>query len=130
METVTKTGTTTRTGVRKITKDEFKNVSLGDAVLSTDISSFMRSRNIEFVAKRLKPYTRVYTFFNGIDVNKYIKGWKFSYGIMAQFVKYNTDLYNKFLFVGLLNLSKSIYLICKLFLLIAYVPSSVVSIIH
>jgi hypothetical protein len=72
LETVTKTGTTTRTGVRKITKDEFKNVSLGDAVLSTDISSFMRSRNIEFVAKRLKPYTRVYTFFNGIDVNKYI----------------------------------------------------------
>ena len=72
LETVTKTGTSTRTGIRKITKDEFKNVSLGDSVLSTDISSYMRSRNIEFVAKRLKPYTRVYTFFNGIDVNKYV----------------------------------------------------------
>jgi hypothetical protein len=72
LETVTKTGTSTRTGVRKITKDEFKNVSLGDTVLNTDISSYMRSRNIEFVSKRLKPYTRVYTFFNGIDVNKYI----------------------------------------------------------
>jgi hypothetical protein len=72
LETTTKTGTSTRTGVRKITKDEFKNVSLGDTVLSTEISSYMRSRNIEFVAKRLKPLTRIYTFFNGVDVNRYI----------------------------------------------------------
>ena len=31
----------------------------------------MRSRNVEFVSRRLKPFTRVYTFFNGIDVNKF-----------------------------------------------------------
>lgn len=72
LETVTKTGTSTRTGVRKITKDEFSNVSLGDTVLSSEISSYMRSRNLEFTGKRLKPLTRVYTFFSGIDVNKYI----------------------------------------------------------
>lgn len=72
LETVTKTGTSTRTGVRKITKEELKNVSLGDTVLSTEISSFMRSRNIEFVSRRLKPFTRVYTFFNGVDVNKFV----------------------------------------------------------
>ena len=72
LETVTKTGTSTRTGVRKITKEELKNVSLGDTVLSTDISSFMRSRNIEFVSRRLKPFTRVYTFFNGVNVNKFV----------------------------------------------------------
>jgi hypothetical protein len=72
LETTTKTGTSTRNGIRKITKDEFKNVSLGDTVLSTEISSYMRSRNIEFVAKRLKPFTRVYSFFNGVDVNRYI----------------------------------------------------------
>lgn len=72
LETVTKTGTSTRTGVRKITKEDNKYVSLGDTVLSSEISSFMRSRNIEFVAKRLKPLTRVYAFFSGIDVNKFI----------------------------------------------------------
>jgi hypothetical protein len=32
----------------------------------------MRSRNVEFVAQRLKPFTRVYSFFNGIDVNNFI----------------------------------------------------------
>ncbi len=72
LETVTKSGTSTRSGVRKITKDEFNNVSLGDTVLSSEISSYMRSRNIQFVAKRLKPLTRVYSFFGGIDVNKYV----------------------------------------------------------
>jgi hypothetical protein len=72
LETVTRTGTSTRNGIRKITKDEFKNVSLGDTVLSTEISAFMRSRNVEFVAQRLKPFTRVYSFFNGIDVNNFI----------------------------------------------------------
>ena len=30
-----------------------------------------------------------------IDVNKFINGWKFSYGGMAQYVKYNTNLINK-----------------------------------
>lgn len=30
-----------------------------------------------------------------IDVNKYLNGWKISYGVMAQYVKYNTDLLNK-----------------------------------
>lgn len=30
-----------------------------------------------------------------VDVNKYINGWKFSYGAVGQYVKYNTDLFNK-----------------------------------
>lgn len=30
-----------------------------------------------------------------LDVNKFIGGWKFSYGAMAQYVKYNTNLLNK-----------------------------------
>ena len=32
----------------------------------------MRSRNVEFNAKRLKPGTRLYGFFDGEDMNKYI----------------------------------------------------------
>ena len=30
-----------------------------------------------------------------IDVNKYVRGWRFSYGMVAQFVKYNSDLFNR-----------------------------------
>ncbi len=49
-----------------------KRTSFGDVVLNTRLIPYMRSRNIEFIAKRLKPSTRVYSFFGGIDINKYI----------------------------------------------------------
>lgn len=47
-------------------------VSLGDKVTDTKIIPYMRSRNVEFTAKRMKPLTRVYSFFGGVDVTKYI----------------------------------------------------------
>ncbi len=65
-------GTAARKGLRTSTKAEFSTVSLGDKILSTDIIPYMRSRNIEFVAKRLKPSTRVYAFFDGKDINRFI----------------------------------------------------------
>lgn len=71
-QTVTKTGTKTREGTRQIFKEVFDNVSVGDSVVSTEIVPYLRSRNIEFTSKRLKPLTRVYGFFDGIDINQYI----------------------------------------------------------
>jgi hypothetical protein len=38
----------------------------------TEPTRFLRSRNIEFDVKGLRPRTRFYSFFEGIDVNKYI----------------------------------------------------------
>lgn len=29
------------------------------------------------------------------DVNKYVNGWRYSYGLMGQFVKYKSDLFNR-----------------------------------
>ena len=71
-QTTTKTGTQTRTGTRQVFKEAFDTVSLGDSVISTQLIPFARSRNIEFTSKRLKPITRVYGFFDGIDINQYI----------------------------------------------------------
>ena len=31
----------------------------------------MRSRNVEFVSKRMKPLTRMYAFFDGEDVTRF-----------------------------------------------------------
>ena len=45
--------------------------SLGDRLVSRDIIPYMRSRNIEFVSTRMKPRTRFYTFFDGIDVTQF-----------------------------------------------------------
>jgi hypothetical protein len=70
--TTTKTGTSTRTGTQQKLTEEVKTVSLGDSVISTEVVPFMRSRNVEFIGSRFKPFTRVYAFFDGQDLNKFV----------------------------------------------------------
>jgi hypothetical protein len=69
--TTTKTGTRTREGTRQIATEEYNNRSFGDSVVSLDLIPYMRTRNIEFTAKRMKPFTRVYNFFDNVDVTEY-----------------------------------------------------------
>ena len=71
IKAVTKTGTKSRTGSRQILKEQFDNQSFGDQVLSSIAIPYMRSRNIEFTSKRMKPITRVYPFFDGISMSDY-----------------------------------------------------------
>lgn len=61
-----------RQGIQYKVGERIDTVNLGTSVVSTDIIHVMRSRNIEFVAKRLKPKTRMYAFFDNVDMNKYI----------------------------------------------------------
>jgi hypothetical protein len=71
IQVTTKTGTSTRQGTRQVLKDQFDNTSFGDQVLNSELIPYVRSRNIEFTAKRLKPSTRMYVFFDGVDVNSF-----------------------------------------------------------
>jgi hypothetical protein len=61
-----------RQGIQYKVSERFDSVSLGTFVVSTDVIHVMRSRNIEFIAKRLKPKTRLYAFFDNVDMNKYV----------------------------------------------------------
>jgi len=65
-------GVERRTGISFQVTENLKTVSLGDRVVSTELVKFMRSRNVEFTANRFRPFTRVYSFFDGKDVNNYI----------------------------------------------------------
>ena len=49
----------------------FDETSVGDRVVSRDLIPFMRSRNVQFISKRMKPLTRIYAFFDGKDVTRY-----------------------------------------------------------
>ena len=60
-----------RTGTQYQVVETFEQVSVGDKVVSTEIISTVRSRNVEFYAANLKPSTRIYAFFDGKDVTKY-----------------------------------------------------------
>ena len=69
--TRTEVGTQTRSGVRTLISEQFEEVSRGDRIVSRDLAAFMRPRNIEFVSKRVKPLTRLYAFFDGVNVSRY-----------------------------------------------------------
>jgi hypothetical protein len=60
-----------RTGERRTVREQIDTESLGDRVVSRNIITFQRSRNIEFNASRLKPNTQVFAFFDDVDVNAY-----------------------------------------------------------
>ena len=46
--------------------------SSGNTLLSSQIVPYLRSRNIEFTAKRLKPLSRLYSYFDGRAMDKFI----------------------------------------------------------
>jgi len=64
-------GVKQRSGTQYVVTETFEELSVGDKVLSTEVISTVRSRNVEFYAANLKPSTRIYAFFDGKDVTKY-----------------------------------------------------------
>lgn len=60
-----------RTGVQFKVSEQTDTVNLGSRIVSREIIPFCRERNIELIAKRIKPSTLFFPFFNGIDVFYY-----------------------------------------------------------
>ena len=60
-----------RTGVQRTVREQVDTESLGDRIVSRNIIQFMRSRNIQFTGRRLKPNTQVYSFFDSVDINDF-----------------------------------------------------------
>jgi len=70
--TTTTSTTQTRTGLSsRINTTSTTNKSIGNKLVSLDVLPYLRSRNIEFIAKKLKPNTLVYPFFDGQNVYRY-----------------------------------------------------------
>ena len=75
-DTLTRVTTTTtrrqrRSGVNTRVVAQIDRESLGDRLRSTAMIPFMRSKNINFVADGLKPNTRMYPFFDKVDVTRF-----------------------------------------------------------
>ncbi len=67
-----RTGFDQRSGSRQLITEDFDRQSMGDRTISEELIPFMRSRNISVLGKGFKPSTRLYSFFDDVDVNKYI----------------------------------------------------------
>lgn len=61
----------TRKGIENVVISSTENKSLGERIVSTGVIPYIRSRDIEFTGQRLKPNTRVFAFFDGINVSSY-----------------------------------------------------------
>jgi len=62
----------TRTGVRQRLVPQVVRNSIGDRIVNVAFVPFIRSRTITFSATRMKPNTRVYPFFDNIDISSYV----------------------------------------------------------
>lgn len=71
IETTSARRTETRQGVRTSVVPQIDTKLESDRVIARDIVPFMRSKKIEFVGTGFKPYTRVYPFFDKVDVSRY-----------------------------------------------------------
>ena len=60
-----------RTGIKTTLVEKIDRQVVGDRVLSTAAIPYIRSRNILVQIQKLKPNTRFYPFFDGIDISPY-----------------------------------------------------------
>ena len=63
----------TRTGIRtSLVPGGLRTQSLGNRVVQVAFATFMRAKDISFSAVGMKPTTRIYPFFDGVDVSSYV----------------------------------------------------------
>ena len=72
IQTTTRTGTKTRTGIRQVLVPKTVTQNVGDRVISIAFVPFIRSRTVSFAATRLKPNTRVYPYFDNESITAYV----------------------------------------------------------
>ena len=72
IQTTTRTGTRTRTGIRQVLVPKTVTQNVGDRVVSIAFVPFIRSRTVSFAATRLKPNTRVYPYFDNESITAYV----------------------------------------------------------
>jgi len=70
--TTEQTVSQTRTGVRQRIVPQVVRNSIGDRIINVAFVPFIRSRTINFTGTRMKPNTRVYAFFDNIDISAYV----------------------------------------------------------
>lgn len=70
--TTSRTVQQTRSGIRSTAVPNTVRQSFGDRVVSINFVPFIRSRTVSFSARGMRPNTRIYAFFDNIDVNAYI----------------------------------------------------------
>lgn len=70
----------TRHWAVEATSSVFSSTTSSDALASTEVIPFMRSIDIAFDCQNFRPYTRLYPFFDGVDVSSQVAQTGKTYG--------------------------------------------------
>lgn len=60
-----------RNGINRTLSTSTSDISLGDRVVDVRLIPYMRQKNIKIAVRGLKPSTRIYVFFDGVNVEEY-----------------------------------------------------------
>lgn len=85
---------TTGFAVKRLINKGFVNISLSRNMFNNALDKF-EDENKEESKRTFKLRSQEIENKFRLDVNKYVSGWKYSAGVMAQYVKYNTALFNQ-----------------------------------
>jgi hypothetical protein len=80
---------------RHLVENGFVNVALSRNMFNNDIDRFENKDEGNEAARILKIRSQEIENKLRVDVNKFVNGWKYSYGVSAQYVKFNNLLFNR-----------------------------------
>ena len=86
---------TTGFTLKRLINKGYINVALSRNMFNNQLDRFEDAKYNDESMRNFKLRSQEMENKLRVDVNKYIKGWKLSYGAVGQYVKYNTDLFNK-----------------------------------
>ncbi len=86
---------TTGFAFKRLINDGFYNIALSRNMFNNQLDQFEGARNDDEEFRNLGLNSQEIENKFRFDMNKYIDGWKYSYGVVGQYVKYNTSIFNK-----------------------------------
>ncbi|MES2593675.1 MAG: TonB-dependent receptor [Bacteroidota bacterium] len=86
---------TTGFTLKRLINKGFMNIALSRNMFNNKIDRYEDAQYFNPSKQNFKLLSQEIENKLRVDVNKYLNGWKISYGAVGQYVKYNTDLFNK-----------------------------------
>lgn len=86
---------TTGVGIKHLIGQGFVNGTVSRNVFNNNVDRFEDRQEDDESKRILKIRSQETENKVRLDVNKFVQGWKFSYGGMAQYVQYTSDYYNR-----------------------------------
>ncbi|MDB4087990.1 TonB-dependent receptor [Flavobacteriales bacterium] len=86
---------TTGFAFKRLVKDGYYNITASRNMFDNQLDQFEGAQNDNEEFRNLGLNSQEIENKFRFDINKFQKGFKYSYGVMAQYVKYNTSIYNK-----------------------------------